>query len=242
MSIKQHQITVQNITVDVVRKNIKNLHLGIYPPNGRVRVAAPMRVNDEAVRLFTLSRLGWIRRQQAKFQEQERQSARELLSGESHYYQGRRYLLNVLHERHTPAVVLRNNKTMDLYVRTDSDITARERILTTWYRQRLKEEITPLIAKWEDIMELEVAEWGVKQMKTKWGTCTIEAKRLWFNLELIKKPVHCLEYIVVHEMVHLLERHHNDTFFALMNRHMPLWQFYREELNRAPLGHEEWEY
>ena len=242
MSTEKHQIIVNDLVVDVVRKNIKNLHLGVYPPAGRVRVAAPLRVNDEAVRLFTISRLAWIKRQQAKFEAQERQSAREFVSGESHYYQGHRYLLNVMYHQGSPAVSIRNNKTMDLFVRIGSDTSVRERILTTWYRQLLKEEIAPLIAKWEGIIGVKVAEWGVKQMKTKWGTCTIEARRIWLNLELIKKPVHCLEYIIVHEMIHLLERRHNDRFTAYMNRFMPLWQYYREELNREPLGHETWEY
>src|SRR2546421_11834351 len=242
MSTEKHQITVNDLVVDVVRKNIKNLHLGVYPPTGRVRVAAPLRVNDEAVRLFTISRLAWIKRQQAKFEGQERQSAREFVSGESHYYQGNRYLLNVMYDKGTPAVIIRNNKTMDLIVKPGSDTSRRERILIAWYRQRLKEEIAPLIAKWEVIIGVQVTEWGVRQMKTRWGTCNIEAQRIRLNLELIKKPVHCLEYIIVHEMIHLLERYHNERFMAYMNRYMPLWQHYREELNRAPLGHETWEY
>jgi predicted metal-dependent hydrolase len=240
--IDKHQIIVNGLVVDVVRRDIKNLHLGVYPPAGRVRVAAPLQVNDESVRLFTISRLAWIKRQQAKFEKQERQSARELVSGESHYYQGHRYLLNVIYHKGSPAVVIRNNKIMDLFVRIGSDTEQRERVLLGWYRQRLKEEIGPLIAKWEKVIGVEVAEWGVKQMKTRWGTCTIKARRIWLNLELIKKPVHCLEYIVVHEMVHLLERRHNDRFVEYMNRFMPLWRHYREELNREPLGHETWEY
>ena len=242
MSIEKHQITVQNLVVDVVRKDIKNLHLAVYPPTGRIRVAAPLRVNDEAVRLFTLSRLGWIKRQQAKFEGQERQSEREFVSGESHYYQGSRYLLNVVYRKGTPTVIVRNNKMLDMFVRVESDVLERERVLATWYRRRLKEEIAPLLAKWEAIIGVKVAEWGVKQMKTKWGTCNIEARRIWLNLELIKKPGHCLEYVVVHELVHLLERHHNERFVAYMNRFMPLWRHYREELNTAPLAHETWEY
>jgi predicted metal-dependent hydrolase len=238
---KKHQITVNDLIVDVVRKNIKNLHLGVYPPAGRVRVAVPLHINDEAVRLFIISKLAWVKRQQAKFTSQERQSAREFISGESHYYQGRRYLLNVIYRNAPPTVTIRNNKILDLCVRTDSDTPDRERILTTWYRRQLKEEIPPLIAKWEPIIGVKVAAWGVKQMKTRWGTCNIEAQRIWLNLELIKKPIHCLEYVIVHEMVHLLERHHNARFTAYMNRFMPLWQHYREELNRTPLGHEEWE-
>src|SRR5260370_1265463 len=242
MSTEKHQITVHGLVVDVVRKDIKNLHLAVYPPAGRVRVAAPLRVNDEAVRLLIISKLAWIKRQQATFEDQERQSAREYVSGESHYYQGNRYLLNVIYDKSTPAVIIRNNKIMDLFVRLGSDTSTRERILIAWYRQRLKEEIAPLIAKWEAIIGVQVDEWGVKQMKTRWRTCNIEAQRIWLNLELIKKPIHCLEYIIVHEMIHLLERHHNERFIAYMNSFMPLWQLYREELNRAPLGHESWEY
>jgi predicted metal-dependent hydrolase len=242
MNTEMQQITVNGLIIDVVRKNIKNLHLAVYPPNGRIRVATPLHINDEAVRLFAISKLAWIKRQQAKFLLQERQSAREFVSGESHYYQGHRYLLDVTYRKGTPAVNIRNNKTMDLFVRPGSDATARERVLTAWYRSRLKEEIAPLIAKWEAIIGVEVAEWGVKQMKTRWGTCNIRARRIWLNLELIKKPIHCLEYVIVHEMIHLFERHHNDRFFAYMNRYMPLWQHYREELNRASLGHEEWDY
>ncbi len=242
MNTKKHQITVHGLVVDVVRKDIKNLHLGVYPPAGRIRVAVPLRVNDEAVRLFTLSRISWIQRQQAKFTGQERQTAREYVSGESHYYQGNRYLLNVEYRKGTPSVSLRNNKTLDMFVRPDSDIGERERVLTAWYRRRLKEEIAPLLAKWEAIIGVHAEEWGVKSMKTRWGTCNIEARRIWLNLELVKKPLHCLEYIIVHELVHLLERHHNDRFTTYMNRYMPLWTHYREELNRAPLGHETWEY
>ncbi len=237
-----HQLIVNGLVVDVVRKDIKNLHLAVYPPGGRIRVAAPLQVNDEAVRLFTISRLSWIKRQQAKFQDQERQSSREFISGESHYYQGRRYLLNVEYRAGSPVVHIRNNKILDMFVRPGSDTHERERVLTNWYRRQLKEAIAPLIAKWEAIIGVQVAEWGVKQMKTKWGTCNIEARRIWLNLELIKKPVHCLEYIIVHEMIHLLERHHNERFMMYMNQFMPLWQHHREELNRAPLGHATWEY
>lgn len=242
MNTEKHHITVSGIDVDVVRKNIKNLHLGVYPPIGRVRVATPLHINDEAVRLFIISRLTWIKRQRAKFENQERQSAREFVTGESHYYQGQRYLLDVTYHAGPPAVSIRNKSIMDLRVRPGSDTAERERVLLTWYRRQLKAQIPPLIARWEAILGVNVAEWRIKRMKTRWGTCNIEARRIWLNLELIKKPVSCLEYIIVHEMVHLLERHHNERFTAYMNRFLPLWQHYREELNQAPLGHETWEY
>lgn len=242
MSTDTYQMTVYGLTIDIVRKDIKNLHLAVYPPAGRIRVATPLRVNDEAVRLFTISKLPWIKRQQEKFQDQERQSPREFVTGESHYYHGRRYLLNVIYHAGSPAVVIRNRRTLDLYVREGSDTATRERVLTAWYRQQLKEEAVPLIAKWEATLGVSVAAWGVKQMKTKWGTCNIEAHRVWLNLELVTKPSSCLEYVIAHELVHLLERHHNDRFTATMSRFMPLWQHYREELNRMPLGHASWEY
>ena len=242
MSTESHQITVNDLVIDVVRKDIKNLHLAVYPPDGRVRVAAPLLVDDEAVRLYAVSKLAWIRRQQAKFERQERQSAREYVTGESHYYRGRRYLLNVVYHDGPPRVALRNNTRIDLIVRTGSEAAKREQVLLEWYRKKLKEAIPPLIAKWEPVVGVEVAEWGVRRMKTKWGTCNVEARRIWLNLELAKTSPHCLEYIIVHEMVHLLERNHTDRFVAYMNRFMPQWKLYRDELNRGPLAHETWEY
>lgn len=236
-----HQITISGLVVDVVRKDIKNLHLAVYPPGGRVRVAAPLRVDDEAVRLFAISKLGWIKRQQAKFNGQERQSAREYVSGESHYFQGNRYLLNVVYQDGPPRVSVRNKTTIDLIVRTGSDTAQRERVLLDWYRGQLKQVLPTLIAHWEAVVGVQVAEWGVKRMKTKWGTCNIGARRIWLNLELAKKPVYCLEYVILHEMVHLLERRHNARFMAYMSRYMPQWQLHRDELNRAPLGDEAWD-
>jgi predicted metal-dependent hydrolase len=242
VNTETHRISVSDVVVDVVRKDIKNLHLAVYPPDGRVRVAVPLLIDDEAVRLAVISKLAWIKRQQAMFQGQERQSAREYVSRESHYYWGDRYLLNVAYHDAPPQVVVRNKTTLDLFVRPGSDTVRRERALQEWYRQQLKAAIPPLIAKWEAIVGVDVAEWRVKRMKTKWGTCTIEARRIWLNLELVKKPPQCLEYIIVHEMVHLLERLHSDRFVAYMDEFMPQWRLFRDELNQAPLAHETWEY
>jgi predicted metal-dependent hydrolase len=236
-----HQIVVSGITINVVRKRIKNLHLGVYPPDGRVRVAAPLLVNDEAVRLFVITKLAWIKRHKDKFAGQERQSAREYVTGESHYFQGRRYRLNVIQLKGHPRIAIRNSSTIDMFVTGEADSDYRKRLLSGWYRQHLKEQIPALIEKWQPIMNVSVAEWGVKQMKTKWGTCSIKACRIWLNLELAKKPAHALEYIVVHEMAHLLEKGHGDRFKMLMDQFLPQWRQYREELNRAPLGWEEWE-
>ena len=204
MTTDTHQIKVSGLTVDVVRKDIKNLHLAVYPPAGRVRVAAPLRVSEEAVRLAVVSRLGWIKKQRSKFISQARQSEREYVSGESHYFQGQRYRLNVIYQNGASRVVIRNKSTIDLYVRAGSDREQRERVMLAWYRQCLKEQIPALIEKWEFVLGVRVADWRVKQMKTKWGTCNTRAGRIWLNLELAKKSAQCLEYIVVHEMVHLL--------------------------------------
>lgn len=242
MSTKRLWIEVQGIPVEVVRKDIKNLHLGVYPPSGRVRVSAPLRLDDEAVRLAVISRLGWIRRQQRRFEEQERQSRREMVTGESHYFQGRRYRLDVVEHDGPAAVTLRNNTTLELRVRPGTSREKREDALNRWYRQRLREQIPALIAKWEPQIGVKVADWGIKKMKTRWGTCNANAWRIWLNLELVKKPASCLEYILVHEMVHLLERHHNDRFRTLLDRLMPQWRLHREELNRSPLVHANWEY
>ncbi|KCZ72791.1 putative metal-dependent hydrolase [Candidatus Methanoperedens nitroreducens] len=237
-----HQIKVGNISIDVVRKDIKNLHLGVYPPNGRVRIAAPLKIDDEAVRLFAISKLSWIKKQQFKFENQERQSERRFVSGESHYYKGKRYLLNVIYCNAIPRVEIRKITHIDLYVREGSTKEQREKVLTEWYRRQLKAQIPALIDKWQKITGVNVSDWGIKRMKTKWGTCTIANRRIWLNLELAKKPEHCLEYIIVHEMIHLLERNHNDRFVAYMDKFMPQWHFYKEELNRSMLSHEIWSY
>lgn len=242
MNTEHSEIRVSGVSVQIVRKAIKNLHLGVYPPNGRVRVAAPLAVSDAAVRLAVIGKLGWIKRQRARFAGQERQSAREFVSGESHYYQGRRYRLRVIYGSGPTGVVLKNAATLVLHVREASDAVQRGRVLSAWYRARLKEQIPPLIKKWEDVVGVQVADWRVKQMKTKWGACSIEPRRIWLNLELVKKPVQCLEYIIIHEMAHLLERHHNDRFTELMDGFMPQWRLHRTELNRSPLSHETWDY
>jgi predicted metal-dependent hydrolase len=241
-SDERHYIKISGMRVEIVRKEIKNLHLGVYPPSGRVRVAAPLGMKEEAIRLAVIGKLGWIRKQRSKFVEQERQSPREYVTGESHYYRGRRYRLNVVYQTGAPLVTISKLRTINLYVQVGSDTARRERVLQNWYRSRLKEVIPELLAKWESVVGVHAAECGVKLMKTKWGTCNVEARRIWLNLELVKKPVYCLEYIIVHELVHLVERLHTDRFTALMDQYMPLWRQYREELNRAPLAHGEWEY
>jgi len=233
---------VRGIPVDVDRKAIKNLHVGVYPPDGRVRVAAPQRMDEEAIRLAVVSRLGWIRRQRQGFADQVRQSARQMISGESHYFRGRRYNLDVVEREGRRGVSLRNNTVMQLTVPPGYDREQRERVLYRWYRRQLRAEIPDLIKTWEPRVGAEVADWGIKKMKTRWGSCNTDARRVWLNLELVKKPPGCLEYILVHEMVHLLERRHTERFRRLMDGLMPDWRFRRDQLNTAPLAHESWDY
>jgi predicted metal-dependent hydrolase len=243
MNIETSQITVSGLRVSVVRKAIKNLHLGVYPPNGRVRVAAPLAVTDDAVRLAVIGKLGWIKRQQARFKSQPRQSEREMVSGESHYFLGRRYRLRVIqNDKGTFRVVLRNRSTIELQVPAQSSAAQREQVLQRWYRQQLRALIPPLLEKWQSVLGVQVSECRIKKMKTKWGACTAEARRIWLNLELAKKPVQGIEYIVVHELAHLIERHHNDRFIAIMDKHLPQWRLNQQELNAAPLAHESWSY
>jgi len=240
MTTETRHIIVSGIKVEVLRKDIKNLHLGVYPPNGRVRVAAPLVVSDEAVRMAVIEKLRWIKRHKAKFENQPRQSQREMVDGESHYFLGQRYRLRV-HEHNGPArVVLRGLAILDLFVRPGTSADKRAVILQRWYREQLKSLVPPLLEKWRQAIGVQVAYWGVKKMKTKWGSCNSKARRIWLNLELIKRPEQCLEYILVHELAHLRERTHNEQFTALMDGFMPQWRQAKEQLNEIPLGHEDW--
>lgn len=233
---------IRELSIEIVRKDIKNLHVGVYPPAGRVRVAAPLRLDDEAVRLAVVSRLGWIRRQRAEFERQDRQSRREMVTGESHYFKGRRYRLDVIEHDVLPSVYLRNNTTMQLRVRPDSTPDLRKKVLEKWYRARLREQIPWLIAKWEPKAGVTVSEVRIRKMKTRWGSCNAASRWITLNLELVKKPASSLEYILVHEMVHLVERKHNDNFRGMMDMLLPAWRLMRDELNQAPLSHDDWRY
>ena len=236
------RITISGISIDVIRKNIKNIHLAVYPPTGRVRIAAPLAVNEDAVRLFAISKLAWIRRNQRKFEAQERTTPREYKERESHYFQGERYLLKVIEQKAPPKVILRSKTYIDLYVRPETTIAKKHEIITEWYRAQLKQRIPKLIDKWGKIIGVEVKKWQVRQMKTKWGACNIEEKKVWVNLELAKKPEQCLEYIIVHEIVHLLERHHNERFLFYMDKFLPNWRKLKTELNKLPISHSDWSY
>lgn len=238
----KYNIEISGLSIEVVHKDIKHFYIGVHPPNGQIRVSAPLRLDNDAVRMAIISRLGWIRRKQSSFIKQQRQSQREYVSGESHYFGGKRYRLKVTEQKCPPKVQLLNNTRIGLTVRPGTDRNKREAVLYEWYREHLRAQIHPLLTKWEQKMELTVNEVRIKKMKTLWGSCNIEAKRIWLNLELAKKPKSCLVYVLVHEMTHLLERHHNDRFRELMDTFLPQWRTYRDKLNAAPLAYENWGY
>ncbi len=229
------------IAVQLNRKAIKNLHISVLPPDGRVRVSAPEAMTDTAIRTAVINRIPWIKRQQRDFAKQARQSDREMVSGECHYLWGKRYRLNVIEQaaRHE---IKPSHGRLNLYVKPSTKTENRALVLNTFYRNALKERIVQLLPFWENKTGVSTADWGVKRMKTKWGSCNTQAKRIWLNLELAKKPPECLEYILVHELVHLLERTHNERFKAHMNNLLPDWQERRDLLNRMPLGHNDWVY
>jgi predicted metal-dependent hydrolase len=226
---------IGDIQVEVVKKDIKNIHLAVYPPNGKVRIAVPESVNDETIRLYTISKLPWIRRQQRRFSGQNRQTERQYIDRETHYYLGRKYLLKVVEDSRSAQVEINGKRQMILHVKPGATREYRQEHMNEWYRNELKSLLPELIAKWETILNLQVAEWGVKHMKTKWGTCNPTARRIWFNLELAKKPIKCIEYIVVHEMIHFFERTHNNSYLAQMDKFYPEWKKVRGELNELPV-------
>ena len=239
MSTANGYMTIRGIGIDIIYKDIKNLHIGVYPPMGRVRVAAPDRLNDDAVRLAVIQRLPWIKRQRVKLRAAERQSVREMVTGESHYLWGTRYRLKVI-EGPGRAKFEIDKRRLVLIVPPGTSPQARRDILERWYREQLREAIPDLIDKWEPIVSRTVPAWTIRRMKTKWGSCNRETGHLWLNLELAKKHPDCLEYVVVHEMTHLLERNHSERFTTLMDGFLPDWRARRDQLNGAPLADEEW--
>jgi predicted metal-dependent hydrolase len=230
-----------DLSVDVVLKDIKNIHLSVYPPTGRVRISAPTRMSIDTIRVFAISKLGWIRQQQSRFQRQERESPREYLDRESHYVWGKRYLLKLVYEEAAPEIELKHRR-MCLRVRPGTTDERKRAVLDEWYREQLKKAVPSLIAKWEPIMGVKVGRVFVQQMKTKWGSCNTDSKNIRLNADLARKPRECLEYIVVHEMAHLLVRHHNERFIGLMDQYMPNWKLLRQTLGNAPLAHKDWLY
>lgn len=221
---------VGDINIIVVKKAIKNMHLSVLPPDGKVRITTPISASDETIRLFAITKLTWIRAQIAKFEYQPRQTEREFVNGESHYFWGKRYRLKLAYTTKANSIRFTGN-TVLLTVHERSTIKQRENYVNEWYRVELKNRIPPLIEYWEKILDVKVKDFGVKNMKTCWGTCNSKAARIWINLQLAKKPPKCLEYIVLHEMLHLIEKNHGKNFVILMDKHMPDWRTTKEMLN-----------
>ena len=233
-------ITIGGLTLDLQRKAIANLHISVLPPDGNVRVSAPEQLSDTAIRMAVVKRISWIRKQQADFKTQPRQTEREMCSGETHYLWGRGYRLNV-QQADANNVKLKAGR-ITISSKAEIDANKRQSLLHDWYRQILRQRAEPLIKHWQQKLGVQPSYIGIKRMKTKWGSCNTHSKRIWLNLELVKKPPECLEFIIVHELVHLLERHHNERFMALMYQHLPKWPEYRRTLNKAPLAYDRWGY
>jgi predicted metal-dependent hydrolase len=235
------QLKLGEIAVDVVRKDIKHLHLSVHPPTGQVRISAPSRMNEDTIRVFALSKLDWIKRHQQQIREQPRETPRDFLERESHYVWGKRYLLTVNEDEQPPSVELKHSR-MILTVRPGSQVEKRKAIVEAWYRDQIRDAVPPLLAKWEPVIGRTADRLFVRQMKTKWGSCNPRAASIRLNTELAKKPRECLEYVVVHELAHLLEPTHDARFVALMDQFIPDWHFYRDRLNQMPVRHEDWAY
>lgn len=237
MSIKEEQIQVLNLTIDVVKKDIKNMHLAVYPPTGRIRIASPKDLNDEAIRLFAISKIRWIKKHQKNFYEQLRETPREYITGESHYFDGKRYLLRVIERYGKHELKIKSKSYLELYVSPIATIEAKEKVFNEWYRDHLKQILPDIIRNWEEKTSLNCEYWDIKKMRTRWGSCNVEKRKILLNLELAKKPRHCLEYVIVHELMHFYERNHNDNFKALLDKFMPNWRTYKRDLNELPVGY-----
>lgn len=243
MSLAENSdIEIGGIKVQLSRKAIKNIHLSVLPPDGRVRLSVPYKTGEQAIRLAVINKLAWIKKQQADFTKQSRQSNREMVRGESHYLWGRRYRLSITDSSGKYQAKVKGDNKIELSVSENTTMENRLKLLNSLYRKELQVSLAKLLPYWQKRLNVESQSISIKKMKTKWGSCNIEAKRLWLNLELAKKPPECMEYILVHELIHLIERHHNERFRAIMNKHMPDWQERRNLLNSLPLAYEDWSY
>ena len=232
-------IKLGDLSIDVTRKNIKNVHLSVHPPDGRVTLAAPSATRLDVARAYAISKLGWIRDQQERLARQERETPRQFIERESHYLWGRRYLMTVEYKEAKPTVML-DHKRLTLIVRPGATQEKRQQVMNDWQRSLLHLEISPLITKWEKKLQIQVAGYFLQRMKTKWGSCNHTRGHIRLNTELVKKPKDLLEYVIVHEMAHILEPTHSERFVAILNEHYPAWREARAELNDLPLGAEVW--
>jgi predicted metal-dependent hydrolase len=230
-------LNVAGIPIEVCKKNIKNMHLYVKPPDGHVTVSAPLSISDVAIERFVRTRTSWIKKQVAKFDNQPRQSEREYVSGETLYVWGKQYYLQTEYGGKN-ALVLSGEKAI-LTVRKESIPEQRDNFVREWYRELLKAEIARLLPKWEKTTALKVSGWQTKYMTTRWGTCNTATGKIWLNLQLAKKTPDCLEYVILHELVHLVEKTHNEKFVALMDRYMPMWREVKATLNGQMLDYME---
>lgn len=236
------QKTFGEVDVEIHRRDIKNIHLNVLPPNGKVRLSVPKNTSEQSIRLAIVNKLGWIKRQQADFQQQARQSIREMVSGEAHYLWGKKLRLAVRYTSLKHSIALKGKTKLEIQVKEDTSVENRLKLLNGFYREALQAQINKLVPVWEKRLALKAGKISIRKMKTKWGSCNTDSKRILINLELAKKPVECLEFILVHELVHLIERHHNKRFLHLMDRHLPGWRERRNLLNSLPLAYEDWSY
>ncbi len=232
-------IRIAEIVIELTRKDVKNVHLSVYPPDGRVTLVAPTATRLDVARAYAISRLSWIRQQQAKLKNQARETPRQFVERESHYLWGRRHLMTIKHREAKPAVAL-DHKRITLTVRAASDAAKRAAVIHEWHKSLLHEAVPPLIEKWEQRLDVKVKRYFLQRMKTKWGSCNHRARHIRLNTELVKKPKDLLEYVVVHELIHLIEPTHNERFIGLLEKHYPTWREARVELNELPLGAEVW--
>lgn len=223
-----------SIDIEIHRKDVKNLNITVHPPLGDVRVSVPLNMSETSVRMAVIGRLAWIKKQQADFKEQRRQSKREMLGGESHYLWGKHYRLNII-EQYGKHTIKKHGQWLDLYVSPNASVDNRRKVIEDFYRAELRAALDDLLVEWQKRLNVKMQAYGIRKMKTKWGSCNTDAARTLFNLELAKKPYECLEYIVVHELVHLLVRTHNDEFKALMDLHVPDWKQRKALLKDQPL-------
>ncbi len=242
MTTESYRLRVSDLQVEVLNKDIKNLHISIMPPDGRIRVSAPLNMSEESVRLAIVSKLSRIRREQNLFAAYIRESRKEMVSGESHFVDGNRYILELIEVNEVPSISIKKKKAIVLCARPNSTRNKREQIMQEWLRNRMRNNLATLIQKWESIVGVKASYYGIKRMRTKWGSCNSEQKRIWLNLELAKKTPQCLEYVLVHEIIHILEPKHSDCFFELLDEYMPTWRIHRDTLDKPPLVHVDWDY
>jgi len=237
---KNYQINIANITIEVIKKGIKNLHIAVYPPIGRVRIAAPEKTTDEAIRLFGISKLSWIKKNKQKYLQQERENQREYVEGESLMYKGKRYVLKLANNTPQNKIIIKNKKYIEISSKTFENEIEIGKQYENWLREELKEIVKVKITKWEKVTKLKVKSWKIQKMKTRWGSCNKKTGNILINFELIKKSENCIDYVVLHEIIHLIEPKHNKNFVRLLDKYLPKWLQFKQELNDGMLPHANW--